>query len=326
MEQGQKIKTSVNRQYKDSLFRMIFSEKEELLSLYNAVNGTKYSDANDLTINTIEDVIFLGYKNDLSLVLEQRLGIYEHQSTWCGNVPLRSLFYVGKNYAGITASDNLYSSKMIKLPNPQFVVFYNGNAERPERETVRLSDAYEHHEENPKLELEVLVLNINVGYNDDLMNKCKKLNEYSIFVSKAREYSQNKELTIEQAIHLAVEECIENDVLKEFLLKHREEVETVSIGEYNFQEHMKVVAKENMEEGISIGEERGIELQRIEGEKLLSLEREESHKRLEKEREENLKRIIAKFLKIGMSKEEIIEELKDGFDIEFIKRAMEDIS
>ncbi|MFI3209409.1 MAG: hypothetical protein R3Y40_09795 [Eubacteriales bacterium] len=134
---------TINRNYKDSLFQMIFSKKKELLSLYNAISGRDYREPELLEINTLEDVIYMSVKNDISFVIDGRLSMYEHQSTWNRNMPLRNLFYISNVYSGITEDSNLYSSKIVRLPNPNFVVFYNGTAKKDDRTIMRLSEAYE---------------------------------------------------------------------------------------------------------------------------------------------------------------------------------------
>lgn len=250
---------TTNRQHKDGLFRMLFSEKAELLSLYNALNGTNYNEINDLIIITIKDVVFIGHKNDASFIIHDQLGIYEHQSTYCGNMPLRNLIYIGKQYAALVAEESLYSSAIIKLPNPHFVVFYNGKADKPEREIAMLSDAYKDKTCEPNLELKVLMLNINEGYNVKLMEACPKLGEYAKYVHATRKYDNDETIDADTAIRLAVEECIQNNVLAEFLLKHREEVETVCIEEYNQQKHEEDVARVNHAKGHAEGLELGIE-------------------------------------------------------------------
>ena len=121
-------KLHVNRKYKDRLFRFLFKEKKDLLELYNAVNGSDYDAPEDLEIVTMEDVIFLKMKNDLSFMVANRLNLYEHQSTYSPNMPLRGLFYLAKQYEGIIAraKENLFGSKLVKIPTPEFVIFYNG--------------------------------------------------------------------------------------------------------------------------------------------------------------------------------------------------------
>ena len=157
---GQPVRT-----YKDRVFRMIFKEKESFLELYNAMNKTAYTNLEDLTVTTLENAIYLSMKNDVSYLLYDRLALYEHQSTRNPNLPLRDLFYVANIYSRLTYADNLYGAKLVKIPEPVFVVFYNGKEEMPERSVLRLSDAYEQPSGDPALELKVIVLNINPGYN-----------------------------------------------------------------------------------------------------------------------------------------------------------------
>ena len=247
---GQPVRT-----YKDRVFRMIFKEKESFLELYNAMNKTAYTNPEDLTVTTLENAIYFSMKNDVSYLLYDHLALYEHQSTRNPNLPLRDLFYVANIYSGLTHAENLYSTRQIKIPEPVFVVFYNGKDEMPERSVLRLSDAYEQPSEDPALELRVLVLNINPGYNKELMENCKKLRDYSIFTNKIREY--NKLLPLSQAVEKAIEDCIAEDVLKEFLQKNRAEVLSVSIFEYNEELHMQQERREAMEEGMERGQQKG---------------------------------------------------------------------
>ena len=162
------------RNYKDTVFRMLFSDKEELLVLYNAVNGTDYSDPDALQITTLESAVYMSMKNDISFVLDTRLSLYEHQSTVNRNMPLRDLMYVAKVFEGLVIHRDLYSSKLIQLPSPRFITFYNGLEEQPERREYHLSDAYEVRDKNPALELIVTQLNINPGYNTGLMENVRR--------------------------------------------------------------------------------------------------------------------------------------------------------
>ena len=100
-------KAHINRAFKDSLFRMIFRERDELLELYNAVNGSHYDNPDDLTITTIEDVLYLGMKNDISFLIGQYLNLYEAQSSWNPNMPLRGLFYFSRLYQGYIKQQQL---------------------------------------------------------------------------------------------------------------------------------------------------------------------------------------------------------------------------
>ena len=135
---------------------MLFSDKKELLGLYNAVSGKQYKDPGALNVNTLENAIYMAIKNDLSFVIDSRLSLYEHQSTYSPNLPLRMLLYLADLYADLTKSENLYGRKKVMLPPPQFIIFYNGEEKQPDRRILKLSDLYQVEEEEHKLELEAV--------------------------------------------------------------------------------------------------------------------------------------------------------------------------
>lgn len=235
------------RMYKDRIFRMIFSDKKELLSLYNAMNGTDYTNPEDLQINTLENAIYMSMRNDLSFLIDSRMPLFEQQSTYNPNIPLRDLLYVSSLYSRITRERNLYGSKLVRIPTPRFVVLYNGLSEQEDRVEFRLSDAYEILEDDISLELKVLMLNINPGHNRKLMQDCKTLRDYVRYVEKVRAYT--KIMPLEDAVENAIEECIKDDILAEFLRNHRAEARNVSIFEYDEEMHMRQVREEGREEG-----------------------------------------------------------------------------
>ncbi|SFB82251.1 hypothetical protein [Butyrivibrio sp. YAB3001] len=254
-----------NRKYKDTVFRLLFkNDKKALLDLYNALNGSQYNDPDALIINTLDNAIFMGMHNDLSFIIDTHLNIYEHQSTICPNIPLRCLFYVSNLYLQLIDEDRIYGKSLLKIPAPHFVVFYNGTDEMPETKRYILSDMYEDKSTPPELELTVKVFNINQGMNTSLMHSCKKLNEYSIFVSKVREYSETYTLT--RAVSKAIDYCIANDILKDFLIRERKAVTMYSLYEYNKAGHMKVLKEEAFSEGVehgkTIGKKNGISAER----------------------------------------------------------------
>ena len=212
----------VSRTYRDNLFRMIYRDKEKLLSLYNAMNGTDYRDPDELIITTLENAIYIGIKNDLSFIIASELNLYEHQSTTNPNIPLRQLQYVTTIFRGLVSQKALYSTKLTKIPCPRFVVFYNGEQEEPESRVLKLSDAYLKREGEPELELKVTMLNINYGKNKELMEKCESLKGYAIFNEKVRNYRRS--MPVKEAVNKTVEECINEDILADFLRKNNEEV------------------------------------------------------------------------------------------------------
>lgn len=266
-----------NKKYKDTVFRMLFSDKKELLTLYNAVNETNYNNPDELEITTLENAIYMTVKNDLSCVIDMRLNIFEHQSSINPNMPLRDLDYVSRSFRQFYDRHDIYSERLIKLPNPKFVVFYNGVREQPERREFKLSDAYTHQERNPSLELIVLQLNINSGYNDELMQKCPTLKEYMLFVERIRTYRQDTD--INTAVNRAVNECIKEDILSDFLRKNKREVIAMGIDEYDAELHEKTLMEIGYEkghaDGIDIGREQGAQQTAIRMLKAGKLSREE---------------------------------------------------
>ena len=134
--------TAPNRTYKARIFEMVFSDKKELLALYNAINKTKYDDPELLEINTLENAIYMSMKNDVSFIIDSRLSLYEHQSTYSPNLPIRYLLYVADIYANVTQNENLYGTKKVMIPPPRFLIFYNGRAPYPERKILKLSELY----------------------------------------------------------------------------------------------------------------------------------------------------------------------------------------
>ena len=259
-EQVSEKTPTANRQYKDTVFRMLFSEKENLLSLYNAVTGSHYQNAETLKIVTLENAIYMGMKNDLAFMLETNIYLYEHQSTINPNIPLRDLIYIGIEYQQYLNDKSLYSSKLQKIPAPKFMVFYNGTDDVEDRMELKLSSAYEHLAGEPDLELKVLMLNVNEGHNKDLMEQCQTLKEYAIYVARVRKYASAQNLN--DAVERAITECIKEGILVDFLRKNRSEVKMVSILEYDKEWEEKKLRKAEYEagksDGIEIGRDKAI--------------------------------------------------------------------
>lgn len=207
----------VNRKYKDTLFRALFSERKHLLSLYNAVNETNYTNEEDLEINTLENVIYLKMKNDISFLFGFSLNLYEHQSSVNPNMPLRDLFYVADLLQKIVKDKNLYSSCLVGIPTPKFVMFYNGTDE------------------------------------------------------------EAAQMEIAEAVNRAVDECIAEGVLGDFLSEHRAEAVAMSIYEYDEEKHMKAEREEHYALGLQDGVQKG----RYEAFLEMGLSEEEARRRAE---------------------------------------------
>ena len=242
---------TANRKYKDTVFRRLFSDRKNLLSLYNAISGTAYENPDDLEFVTLENAIYMGMKNDLAFIIDTNLFLYEHQSTYNPNMPLRDLFYISSEYQKLVDHKSLYSSTQQKVPAPNFIVFYNGTVKKEDCWTNYLSEAYENLTGEPNLELKVITLNINEGHNKELMAQCQTLREYAQYVAKVREFAGNTELNA--AVELAVNECIQNNILAEFLRKHKSEVIAMSIFEYDKEEEEKKLREAEYEAGYDEG-------------------------------------------------------------------------
>ena len=193
----------------------------------------------------------MNYKNDISFVFDFELLLYEHQSTCNPNMPLRDLIYVTRVLQNRVKDENLYSKSLIKIPTPRFVVFYNGTDFQPEQQVLYLSDAFEKKQNEPALELSVIVYNINLGYNHELLDACRLLKEYAQYVAQVRVYAEK--LPLSEAVEKAVDDCIKNDILAKFLAKNRAEAIAVSIFEYDEEKHMKSERKEWLNKGMEKG-------------------------------------------------------------------------
>lgn len=248
---------TANRKYKDTVFRMLFSDRKNLLSLYNAVNGSAYEDEAALEIVTLENAIYMGMKNDLAFIVDTGLFLYEHQSTYTPNMPLRDLFYISAEYQKFVNHRSLYSSVIQKIPAPNFIVFYNGTEKKEDSWINYLSEAYQNLSGEPNLELKVLTLNINEGHNGELMEQCQILREYAQYMAKVREYARETELDV--AVEQAVNDCIQNNILTEFLRKNKSEVIAMSIFEYDKEEEEKKLRKAEFEAGREAGKKEIIQ-------------------------------------------------------------------
>ena len=230
---------------------MLFEDRDNLLELYNAMSGKHYTDPELLEINTLENAIYMSIKNDISFLIDGRLSLYEHQSTYSPNLPLRFLFYISHLYSRMTKDSNLYGTKGVKIPAPEFIIFYNGRDEMPERQILKLSDMYSITDRKTRLELEAVMLNISGEYNQKLKAACRTLREYAIYTDKIRQYADEMEL--DGAVEYTIRECIAEGVLKDFLEKHRAEAKEMSIFEYDQEKHMRQEREAAWEDGHMAG-------------------------------------------------------------------------
>ncbi len=261
--------STINPKHKDRLFCFIFGKDENKkwsLDLYNAINGTDYTNPDDVQIFTIENVLYMGMKNDVALIIEDVLSVYEQQSSFNPNMPVRELIYVSKLYNKYIKTNklNIYSSKIIKLPKPRLVVFYNG-AKDIKDTILKLSDSFISKSDSvePDISVNVKMININHGKNIELFEKCKILGEYSWFIDKIREYSHT--LEIGDAVNKALDEMSDSFILKPYLIGNKAEVTDMCITEYNEEETLQAIGDEKFAEGIAEGKAKGKAEGRAEG-------------------------------------------------------------
>ncbi len=288
-ELEEKTRPREQRVYKSRLFSFIFGREENkawTLALYNAVRGTDHTDPKDITINTLEDTVYMGMKNDLSLLvsdevcLYRSMEIYEEQSSYNPNMPVRQLMYAGKLYDSYlyTAKLNRYGKKLLPLPIPKLVVFYNGEEKREDQVTLCLSDSFReeirrglhaknaeltgneleaevervYKEADPDIDVRVRMININYDHNQDILEKCKPLEEYAWLISKVRELNlpdqKGERMGIEEALDRAIDEMPEDFLIKGFIMKNRAEVKDMCLTEYDEEQAHEWFREEGREE------------------------------------------------------------------------------
>ncbi|GHV55569.1 hypothetical protein AGMMS49579_18790 [Spirochaetia bacterium] len=245
----------VNSKYKDSLFSWLFSDTDALRELYGAIEGVAIDPTTPITINTLEGVLFMDRMNDISFEIAGKLIVLiEHQSTINPNMALRMLMYIGRIYERITGSENIYSEKKFTIPQPEFIVLYNGKDPYPDETTLKLSDSFKDApslglaKQSAMLELTAKVYNINEGKNEAISRNCRRLYGYSVFVAKAREF-ENTTPDKRIAMKMAAEFCIKHNILKEIFEAHASEVINMLLTEWNWDDAKVVWQREAREEG-----------------------------------------------------------------------------
>ena len=251
-----------NREYKSDVFSMLLEDRARALDVYNAMAGTAYTNPEIIEIHTLESGVSLTVHNDASFVvsMDSVLNIYEHQSTYNPNMPLRELIYFVTIIKKLIENRYLLSHKLVKIPTPKFAVFYNGDKNRPEREVLKLSDAYENQSDEPQLELMCTVYNINPGNNEDLKKRSQTLREYMIFVGYVNENLAKAEKggkDYETAIRDAVNRCIAEDILKKFLLERGEDVQKIMMFDLTYEKQMENAKREWFNDGVEEGRAEG---------------------------------------------------------------------
>lgn len=251
----------INRNYKDSVFVDLFSNdqtaKANFLSLYNALHGTHLDSSTKLKPLRLEQVIYMTFYNDVSYLIDNRMIVLtEHQSTINPNMPIRCLEYVVRLYEMLLNAHERYARRLVKIPTPEFYVFYNGQDEYPSETLLYLSDAFMTKPEHIPLDLEVKVLNINQNKGNKILQSCKPLAEYSLFIEIVR---RNIAQDRENGFKKAIKECMQNGILKEYLQRKSSEVINMLLAEYDYATDIAVQRAEERETAFAEGIERGIE-------------------------------------------------------------------
>ena len=309
-ELKEQMKSKESREYKSRLFSFIFGREENklwTLSLYNAIHGTAYDDPSGIVINTIEDVVYMGMKNDLSILVSESVSLYrsielyEQQSSYNPNMPVREFMYAGKLYDKFIHSSglNLYGKKLLPLPLPKLVTFYNGEDEKEDEAVLSLSDAFKEEirqgltrgreeggeglsdakaaamaerilrESSPDIDVRVRMININHGHNRALLSACRPLGEYAWFVARVRKNLSARvdgvPCRIGDAIDKAIDEMPEDFVIKKFITANRAEVKDMCLTEYNEAKTMEMLKEEGRQEGLQKGLQEGRQKGLMEG-------------------------------------------------------------
>jgi hypothetical protein len=254
----------MNNQYKDSVLVTLFNDKQRLRELYNAISGADFGEDAEIVINTLQDVLFMERRNDISFTIGGRLVVLiEHQSTINQNMPLRFLLYIARVYEKLIENKAMYREKGVLVPLPEFYVLYNGLRPMPDCQVLRLSDAFISLPRgvSPGLELTVKILNINRGHNADILKQCESLGMYAEFVGEVREYG--KTMLPEEALKMTINSCIHKGILREFLEEHSSEVRNMLLTEWNWDDAKEVWQEEARETGMAQGREsRNVEVAR----------------------------------------------------------------
>jgi len=259
--------SSGNREFKGDVFSMLMREPKYALQVYNALNHSDYSNPEEIQIITTNHGVSLSVRNDASFMIDRHVNYYEHQSTYSPNMPLRCLIYYIHDLKEFVKYDkkDLYSRRMIPIPTPHFVIFYNGEDKRPETEVMRLSAAFYHQTEEPELEVICTAYNINPSFNEELKEKAGVLYGYTHFVEKVRTY-RKMEISLRAAIDRAIDECIEEDILRDFFLENRDEVVKVTDIDMTFETRLAYVKRDSYEEGLEDGRAEGRAEERLRAE------------------------------------------------------------
>ena len=290
---AKKDEIKINRKHKDSLFRFIFKGDNErsrrwLLSLYNALRGSNYQDPGLLEITTLEDVIYINIKNDLSFLINDEMNLFEQQSTVNPNMPVRGLMYFSKLYENYITNNelNVHSGSLIKLPTPKYIVFYNGERKIPDIVKYHLSDAFVTADDSKEFEWTATVLNVNANHNPALQKNCKALYDYSEFIARIRQNVKNKNhMSFSDAVNEAMDYAIEHNFLEGFFKEEKAKVMDSILTQFDKEVYEKSLRQEGKEEKaiedatnalkLGLSDEQIIAITGLSSEKLAELKKQE---------------------------------------------------
>lgn len=243
-----------NKEYQNDVFSMLLEDPNNALTLYNAMNGTDYRDADMVEMCILDGGVSLSVRNDATFILDMRLSLYEYQSLICPNKPIRSFVYLANISEGMIKNHIIYAGMPAETTIPRFAIFYNGDEEQPEQYELQLSDVFLRSVDELELKLKCTVYNINYGKNKALLQKCPFLRKYMTFVDYVRYFHKElKFCRLEHAIELAIDRCIKENVLRDFLMNHRTEIVEVLILDYNFERQLALDREDRLTEGYNEG-------------------------------------------------------------------------
>ena len=248
---------NAKRNYKDNTFCALFSEKRNLIELYNALSGSSFDMDTPVEIVTLDNTFFGDRENDLSFIIDNRwIVLAEQQSTLSPNIPLRMLVYVARQYENLVFSRDIYSRKLVKIPTPELYVFYNGPQDAPVEQEMKLSDAFM--AECDKIALEVAVKFINVNYEKgaEILKRCKAMEGYSLLLHMIREECEATG-ELKTAIEKCIRKCVEEGIIADFLKEHGGEVMSFLFEKLTREECEAIREADGFEEGYAKGIEKG---------------------------------------------------------------------
>ena len=265
---GRREGTNPHRTYQDTVFRMLFSDPENAIELFNALENTDYGPATDVKFTTLEDAVYAGLKNDLGFIIDRKfLVLSESQSTINNNMPLRQLEYISRTFEKLVSAAELYGRSNVKIPVPEFYVVYTGT-KRWNASRLCLSDSFE--SSAPENSLELVVKIVKMEYNreendetSDILERSEKLFGYSTLLKYIKIY-QSQGYDLKDAVDTAVRRCIDEGILREFLECNSPEVKNMLFNQITSEEFAEIrakeAAKESYDKGMKVGIDKGMKV------------------------------------------------------------------